>query len=97
MANGGLLETYLSRFGVPAEGISVETVGFAAALDAVARIDPSVAQSLLQELADQRSHLKLRQRKLRQPGSAVGDGQLALRQVRRGRSGSPALRRVRQR
>ena len=59
MANGGLLATYLSRFGVPAEGLSVETVGFAAALDAVARVDPSVAGSVLQELADQRSHLKL--------------------------------------
>jgi glycine hydroxymethyltransferase len=59
MANGGLLETYLSRIGVPTEGISVETVGFAAALDAVARVDASVAGAVLQELADQRSHLKL--------------------------------------
>jgi glycine hydroxymethyltransferase len=59
MASGGLLETYLSRFGVPAEGISVETIGFAAALDAVARVDASVASAILRELADQRSHLKL--------------------------------------
>jgi glycine hydroxymethyltransferase len=59
MAADTLLARYLSRFGVPAEAISVETVGFAAALDAVARVDPSVASAVLQELADQRSHLKL--------------------------------------
>ena len=59
MACGGLLETYLSRFGIPAEGISVETVGFAAALDAVARVDASTASAVVRELADQRSHLKL--------------------------------------
>jgi glycine hydroxymethyltransferase len=59
MASGGLLETYLSRFGVPADGLSVETIGFAAALDAIARVDPGVADAVLRELADQRSHLKL--------------------------------------
>jgi len=59
MASGGLLETYLSRFGVPVDGISVETIGFAAALDAVDRVDPGVAGAVLRELADQRSHLKL--------------------------------------
>ena len=59
MASGGLLEAYLSRFGVAAEGISVETIGFAAALDAVARVDASVAGEILRELADQRTHLKL--------------------------------------
>jgi glycine hydroxymethyltransferase len=59
MASGVLLETYLSQFGVPAEGISVETIGFAAAVDAVARVDASVADAILRELADQRSHLKL--------------------------------------
>jgi hypothetical protein len=59
MASGVLLETYLSQFEVPAEGISVETIGFAAAVDAVARVDASVADAILRELADQRSHLKL--------------------------------------
>jgi glycine hydroxymethyltransferase len=59
MASGVLLETYLSQFGVAAEGISVETIGFAAAVDAVARVDASVADAILRELADQRSHLKL--------------------------------------
>ena len=59
MAHGRLLETYLSRFGVSADGISLETVGFAAALDAVARVDPSIAGAVVQELADQRTHLKL--------------------------------------
>ena len=59
MAAGTLLSSYLSRFGVPIDGISVETVAFAAALDAVARVEPIVADSMLQELADERSHLKL--------------------------------------
>ncbi|HMC07916.1 MAG TPA: glycine hydroxymethyltransferase [Actinomycetota bacterium] len=59
MAVGALLESYLSQFGVPSGGISVETVGFAAALDAVARVDAATAAAVLQELADQRSHLKL--------------------------------------
>ena len=59
MAVGALLESYLSQFGVPCGGISVETVGFAAALDAVARVDAATAAAVLQELADQRRHLKL--------------------------------------
>jgi len=59
MAVGALLESYLSQFGVPSGGISVETVGFAAALDAVARVDAATAAAVLQELADQRRHLKL--------------------------------------
>src|SRR5690242_15273068 len=50
MANGGLLARDLSRSGVPAEGLAV---------DAVAQVDRSVAGAVLQELADQRSHLKL--------------------------------------
>ena len=36
MAVGSLLQTYLSRFGVSIEGMSGETIGFAAAFDAVA-------------------------------------------------------------
>jgi glycine hydroxymethyltransferase len=59
MATGSLLETYLSRFDVPIDGISLDTVGFAAALDAVARVDPGIVDAVLRELADQRSHLKL--------------------------------------
>src|SRR5438046_2197813 len=59
MAVGRLLETYLSRVGIPTDGISVETVGFAAALDVVARVEPGVADAVVRELADQRSHLKL--------------------------------------
>jgi glycine hydroxymethyltransferase len=59
MAAGTLLATYLSRFDVPTDGISLETVGFAAALDAVARVEPIVADAILQELADERHHLKL--------------------------------------
>jgi glycine hydroxymethyltransferase len=39
--------------------LSVETVAFAASLDAVARIDPRVSEDILRELRDQRSHLKL--------------------------------------
>ena len=59
MAVGSLLQTYLSRFGVSMEGMSGETIGFAAALDAVARVDPAIAQAILGELVDQRTHLKL--------------------------------------
>src|SRR6266513_5052891 len=59
MAVGSLLQTYLSRFGVSMEGMSGETIGFAAALDAVARVDPAIAQAILCELVDQRTHLKL--------------------------------------
>ena len=44
MAVGSLLQTYLSRFGVSMEGMSGETIGFAAALDAVAGVDPAIAR-----------------------------------------------------
>src|SRR5438445_7961710 len=59
MAVGALLTRYLSKFGLPTDRISPETVAFAAALDAVARVDPAVADAVVQELADQRTHLKL--------------------------------------
>lgn len=59
MTVGKALETYLTRIGVPTDSISVETVGFAAALDAVARVEPHIADAIVQELADQRTHLKL--------------------------------------
>ena len=39
MAVGTLLETYLSRFGIPTDVLSVETIAFSAALDAVARVE----------------------------------------------------------
>jgi glycine hydroxymethyltransferase len=59
MTAGTLLSTYLDRFGVTADGMSRETIAFAAALDAVARVEPEVAAAVLQELHDQRTHLKL--------------------------------------
>jgi hypothetical protein len=59
MAVGTLLETYLARFGVRADEVSLETIAFRAALDAVARVEPAVADAIVRELADQRSHLKL--------------------------------------
>src|SRR5262245_65054244 len=59
MAAGALLTSYLSRFGVPPDGVSPETVAVAAALDAVARVDPAVADAVLRELSDERSHVKL--------------------------------------
>ena len=59
MAVGSLLQTYLARFGVSTEGMSGETIGFAAALDAVASVEPDVADAVLRELVDQRTHLKL--------------------------------------
>src|SRR5215211_5118847 len=59
MAVVALLTRYLSRFGIPTDALSPETVAFAAALDAVAQVDPSVADAVLRELADERSHVKL--------------------------------------
>jgi glycine hydroxymethyltransferase len=59
MAVGRLLQSYLSRFGVSTEGMSGETIGFAAALDTVAHVEPQVADAVLRELVDQRTHLKL--------------------------------------
>ena len=80
------------------KGSRVETVAFAAALDAVARVEPAVADAILQR-AGRPAHPPEadRQRELRQPCGAAGDGQLAERQVRGGRSRSPPLRRLRQR
>jgi glycine hydroxymethyltransferase len=64
MSVGTLMETYLSGLGLSGRGvdtdrISYETIAFAAALDTVARVEPDVARAILQELADQRTHLKL--------------------------------------
>ncbi|GIW40981.1 MAG: serine hydroxymethyltransferase [Candidatus Binatia bacterium] len=61
MASKSFLETYLRKH-VPdfsASGISLETVAFAAALDVVGRVSPEVVEGTLQELRDQRTHLKL--------------------------------------
>jgi glycine hydroxymethyltransferase len=59
MAVGTLLESYLSRFGVPTDRLDGDTIAFRAALDAIARVDPSITDAIVRELADQRSHLKL--------------------------------------
>jgi glycine hydroxymethyltransferase len=59
MTAGRLLSSYLDRFGVPTDAMSLETIAFAASLDAVARVEPGVADAVLQELRDQRTHLKL--------------------------------------
>src|SRR4051812_1537066 len=59
MVAGTLLSNYLSRFDVPTEAISPETVAFAASLDAMAQVEPAVADAVLRELADERRHLKL--------------------------------------
>jgi glycine hydroxymethyltransferase len=61
MASRSFLQNYLGKR-IPsfdAASISVEAVAFAAALDAVSKIDPRVADDIVRELADQRSHLKL--------------------------------------
>lgn len=42
MVVGRLLGTYLARRGILMDGISIETIGFAAVLDLVARVDPDV-------------------------------------------------------
>jgi glycine hydroxymethyltransferase len=59
MAVGSLLDNYLERVAPGITGLSRETVAFAAALDAVAAVDPGVAAAVLAELDDQRTNLKL--------------------------------------
>jgi glycine hydroxymethyltransferase len=61
MTATSLLDQYLKRKvpGYTPGSLSTETVAFAAAIDVVARELPDVASSILQELADQRSKLKL--------------------------------------
>jgi glycine hydroxymethyltransferase len=59
MQTGTLLERYLTRHGVATDGLSLETVAVLSALDVVSRVDPLVADAIRDELADQRTHLKL--------------------------------------
>ena len=56
-----LLDRYLKKKlpGYTPGSLSLETVGFAAAIDSVARELPDVAESIMRELRDQRSKLKL--------------------------------------
>lgn len=53
--------TYLSKFlaGRSVSDVPVSAVAFYAALDSVAMVSPSVAETTLKELADQRSNLKM--------------------------------------
>jgi glycine hydroxymethyltransferase len=59
--SGSALTRYLSSAvpGADLSGLSTETIAFAAALDLVSRIEPTVAEALLRELTDQRDSLKL--------------------------------------
>ena len=61
MTTGSLLTAYLDRVapGITHAALSSETVAFAAALDVVARVEPTIAEAILAELDDQRSNLKL--------------------------------------
>ncbi len=64
MAVGSLLDRYLSGLGISPEArtaatASGEAIAFAASLDVVAGVAPEVASSILAELADQRTNLKL--------------------------------------
>jgi glycine hydroxymethyltransferase len=55
LANAGVDETARKALA----DVDVNGIAFAAALDAVAEIDPAVSASILQELDDQRRHVKL--------------------------------------
>ena len=57
MRNMHLLQKYFSRF--PEKERSSAAIAYLAAIDAVAEKFPAIAQSIVQELRDQRSHLKL--------------------------------------
>ncbi len=61
MMLSSLLESYLREVapGIDVSRISPESVAFAAALDVVGRVVPEVAAAIRDELADQRSKLKL--------------------------------------
>src|SRR5215831_7702538 len=61
MSTGSLLDDYLKAKvpGYEPGSLSSDTLAFAAAIDRVARVLPDVAESILQELRDQRSKLKL--------------------------------------
>jgi glycine hydroxymethyltransferase len=61
MSQPSLLEAHLQKRipGYVPGKLSLETVAFAAILDAVARVAPEVCAALRRELDDQRSHLKL--------------------------------------
>jgi len=61
MPTDSLLDRYLKSKlpGYTPGSLSTETVAFAAALDSIARELPEVADSILRELRDQRSNLKL--------------------------------------
>lgn len=59
MRTSTLLSNYLGRHGIEADSISAETVAFAAALDIVARTEPTIAEAVVNELHDQRRNLKL--------------------------------------
>ena len=61
MPTDSLLDRYLKSKlpGYTPGSLSTETVAFAAALDSIARELPEVADSILRELRDQRSKLKL--------------------------------------
>ena len=61
MATGSLLDDYLKAKvpGYKPGSLSSDTLAFAAAIDRVATVLPDVAESILQELRDQRSKLKL--------------------------------------
>jgi glycine hydroxymethyltransferase len=60
-STGSLLDEYLKKKlpGYAPGSLSLETVAFAAAIDSVARELPEVAESILTELRDQRTKLKL--------------------------------------
>ena len=61
MSTSSLLDAYLKKQlpGYTPGSLSTETVAFAAAIDSVAQKLPDVAESILRELRDQRSKLKL--------------------------------------
>ncbi|MDD9969393.1 MAG: glycine hydroxymethyltransferase [Myxococcales bacterium] len=61
MSQHSFLDTYLQKHipGYAGANLSPEAVAFTAALDAVSKADPKVAEAVVRELRDQRSHLKL--------------------------------------
>ncbi|MFA6646063.1 MAG: glycine hydroxymethyltransferase, partial [Sphaerochaetaceae bacterium] len=57
MAQSPLLHAYLKK--TPIEQVDSGFIAYLAALEQIASVTPMVASHIVQELADQRSHLKL--------------------------------------
>ena len=74
MSTSPLLKAYLEK--TPIDHIDGSFVAYLASLEQVAAVSPLVASHIVQELADQRSHLKLIASENYSSLACIGDGNL---------------------